>query len=162
MAMVKAYKTLPYVCIAPASVWFTKQLPANKWIELCNKLDKNVSIYLVGGSVDASSAEDIIKGTAHGKIINLCGKVSFLQTYALMADAQMNYVNDSAPLHLASAANAPVTAYFLSTLPLFGFGPLSDNSNIKEVRTLKCRPCGVHGHKLCPEKHFNCAQLMSM
>ena len=21
---------------------------------------------------------------------------------------------------------------------------------------LKCRPCGLHGKKECPEKHFNC------
>ncbi len=40
----------------------------------------------------------------------------------------MNYVNDSAPMHFASAVNAPVTAVYCSTLPSFGFGPLSDKS----------------------------------
>jgi ADP-heptose:LPS heptosyltransferase len=45
-----------------------------------------------------------------------------------MKDAAMNYVNDSAPMHFASAVNAPVTAVYCSTIPAFGFGPLSDRS----------------------------------
>jgi len=70
----------------------------------------------------------------------------------------MNYVNDSAPLHLASAMNAPTTAIYCSTAPAFGFGPLSDNSRIIETQEkLDCRPCGLHGFKTCPEKHFKCA-----
>jgi heptosyltransferase-2 len=70
----------------------------------------------------------------------------------------MNYVNDSAPMHLCSAMNAPVTAVYCSTVPQFGFGPLSGNSNIVEVsEKLSCRPCGLHGFKKCPENHFKCA-----
>ena len=51
-----------------------------------------------------------------------------------MKDAKMNYVNDSAPMHIASAVNAPVTAVFCSTVPEFGFGPLSDVSIIVRKR----------------------------
>jgi heptosyltransferase-2 len=84
--------------------------------------------------------------------------MSFLQTAALMKDAKMNYVNDSAPLHLASSVNAPVTAIFCSTVPEFGFGPLSDNSYIVETEEdLDCRPCGLHGFAKCPKTHFKCA-----
>ncbi len=32
------YRTSPYICIAPASVWYTKQLPPAKWIALVNQL----------------------------------------------------------------------------------------------------------------------------
>jgi len=71
----------------------------------------------------------------------------------------MNYVNDSAPMHLASAVNAPVTAVFCSTVPAFGFGPLSDKSFIAEKKEkLYCRPCTLHGKKSCPEQHFKCAE----
>ena len=69
----------------------------------------------------------------------------------------MNYVNDSAPMHIASAMNAKTTAIFCSTVPSFGFGPLSDSAQIVETKlALDCRPCGLHGHKECPKGHFKC------
>jgi len=75
-----------------------------------------------------------------------------------MKDAVMNYVNDSAPMHFASAMNAPVTAVYCSTVPSFGYGPLSDERHIVEVKeALSCRPCGLHGYKACPLQHFKCA-----
>jgi heptosyltransferase-2 len=92
------------------------------------------------------------------RIINLAGKLSLLESAALMKEAQMNFTNDSAPLHLASAVNAPVTVVYCSTTPDFGFGPLSDNSVIVQIQEdLSCRPCGLHGRTSCPEVHFKCA-----
>jgi len=91
-------------------------------------------------------------------IINLSGKLSFLESAALMQGAVMNFVNDSAPMHMASAMNAPVTAVYCSTVPSFGFGPLSDKSFVVEtLEKLSCRPCGLHGYKDCPQGHFKCA-----
>lgn len=90
--------------------------------------------------------------------MNLCGQLSFLQSAALMEGALMNYVNDSAPMHMCSAVNAPVCAVYCSTVPGFGYGPLSDRSFvIQSQEALPCRPCGIHGHKACPEGHFRCA-----
>ena len=90
--------------------------------------------------------------------MNLAGKLSFLESAALMRDAAMNYVNDSAAQHIASSVNAKITAIFCSTIPDFGFGPLSDDSVIIEAQEkLDCKPCGLHGHKTCPKGHFKCA-----
>jgi heptosyltransferase-2 len=87
----------------------------------------------------------------------IAGQLSLLQSAALMSRAKRNFVNDSGPLHLCSAMNAPVTAVFCSTLPSFGFGPLSVDSSIVETKEkLSCRPCGLHGKKVCPEGHFKC------
>jgi heptosyltransferase-2 len=87
----------------------------------------------------------------------LAGDLTLLQSAALMSKAEMNYTNDSGPLHLSSAMNAPTTAVFCSTIPEFGFGPLSDVSKIVETTIdLPCRPCGLHGHKKCPQSHFKC------
>lgn len=147
----------PYVCIAPASVWFTKQFPREKWIELINALDKTMSVYLLGASPDHALCAEIEKNSA-GRARNLAGTLSITQTAALMRNAAMNYVNDSAPMHIASAMNAPVTAIYCSTQPAFGFGPLSGNSKIIEVKEkLECRPCGLHGYASCPKGHFKCA-----
>lgn len=156
---VKKYKTQPYITVSPASVWFTKQYPKEKWISFLKNLPGELAIFLLGAPGDYLLAEDIKSATGKLLIENLCGKLSFLQSAALMKDAIMNYVNDSAPMHFASAMNAPVTAVYCSTLPLFGFGPLSDKSYIVEIpEPLYCRPCGLHGRSACPEGHFFCAR----
>ncbi len=157
-ASVIKYKSKPYICIAPSSVWFTKQFPGEKWVSLVDQLPADYHIYLLGAPGDKELADSIASKTKHPLVKNLCGKLSFLQSAALMKDAGMNYTNDSAPLHFASAMNAPVTAVFCSTVPAFGFGPLHNNGKIVEIKErLYCRPCGLHGHKECPEGHFKCA-----
>ncbi len=155
---VEKFKTEPYICISPASVWFTKQFPVEKWIELIKKLENKYKIYLLGGPSDKQICEKLRKKTVSPKTFNLAGKLSLLESAALMKDAVMNYTNDSAPLHLASAMNVPITAVFCSTIPNFGFGPLSEDSRIVEIREkLDCRPCGLHGKRTCPKGHFKCA-----
>jgi lipopolysaccharide heptosyltransferase II len=147
-----------YVCMAPTSVWFTKQWPPEKWAELIKLIPSRYRIYLLGAPGDAKVCEDILKRSGRDNVANLCGQLSFLQSAALMESARMNYVNDSAPMHFASAMNAPVTAIYCSTVPAFGFGPLSDNSRVVETEVpLDCRPCGLHGYRECPEVHFKCA-----
>jgi heptosyltransferase-2 len=147
-----------YVCMAPTSVWFTKQWPLEKWVELIKLIPQHYRIYLLGGPADAKICEEILKRSGKDNVANLAGQLSFLQSAALMEGAKMNYVNDSAPMHFASAMNAPVTAIYCSTVPSFGFGPLSDSSRVVETEEpLTCRPCGLHGHQECPELHFKCA-----
>jgi len=155
---VKQFQAAPYVCIAPSSVWFTKQFPSDKWVSLINSLPSRFAIYVLGAPGDKLLAQRIMDKCNARQIENMCGKLSFLQSAALMEGAEMNYANDSAPLHFASAMGAPVTAVFCSTVPAFGFGPLRENGRVVEVaERLSCRPCGLHGHKECPQGHFKCA-----
>ena len=193
MQKVASYKDRPYITISPASVWFTKQFPAEQWAGFIRTLSAAqaegrlttqatptsgaptqaastpgaqtdtamapLTIYLLGAPGDRNLGDDIMTMAATGNIVNLAGELTFLQSAALMRDAVMNYVNDSAPMHFASALNAPVTAVYCSTIPGFGFGPLSDNSHVVEIEEpLGCRPCGLHGYKACPQGHFNCAR----
>jgi len=147
-----------FLTISPASVWFTKQYPANKWISFIQKMPADYTIYLLGGPGDTELCESIRDSCGAATIQVLSGTLTFLQSAALMSRAEMNYVNDSAPLHFASAMNAPVTAVYCSTVPEFGFGPMSDISHIVQTEEpLDCRPCGLHGYASCPRKHFKCA-----
>lgn len=159
---VKSYQSVPYVCAAPASVWFTKQYPAEKWISFLNKISPDTAIYLLGAPGDYLLCEEIKAGTTNSAVINLAGKLTFLESAALQQAAVMNFVNDSAPMHFASAVNAPVTAIYCSTVPSFGFGPLSDKRFIVQtVVPLSCKPCGLHGYKACPLGHFKCARTIT-
>ncbi|WP_375418728.1 glycosyltransferase family 9 protein [uncultured Hymenobacter sp.] len=153
----------PYICLAPTSVWFTKQYPESKWQELLAALPPGPRVYLLGGPPDAAACARLAAGSGRAAVISLAGQLSLLASAALMRGARMNYVNDSAPLHLCSAVDAPVTAVFCSTVPAFGFGPLSARAFVVETpEPLACRPCGLHGHKACPLGHFRCAHSIEV
>jgi heptosyltransferase-2 len=150
----------PFITISPASVWETKKTPMSKWLELIQA--SKTKVYLLGGPSDRELCEELRSLANNDQVANVAGDLTLLQSAALMRKAQMNFVNDSGPLHLCSATNAPVTAVFCSTIPEFGFGPLSDTSLVVQTTTdLSCRPCGLHGHKVCPQGHFNCGHLIS-
>jgi heptosyltransferase-2 len=151
--------TRPYIVLAPASVWFTKQLPIDHWIRLARKLTHHGAVFVIGGKDDASLCQLVIDGAALPASNNLAGKLNLLDSCALLQHAKRCYVNDSGPMHMASAMNTPTTAFFCATVPKFGFGPLADHSIIVETtEQLTCRPCGLHGGKTCPEGHFNCGK----
>jgi heptosyltransferase-2 len=155
------YKTGQYYTISPASLWFTKQFPEEKWFEFIMRIDPSSNIYFLGSEEDKSLCDEILYASKHPGLVNLAGKLSFLESASLMRDAKMNFTNDSAPMHLGSAVNAPVTVIYCSTVPSFGFGPLSDDSAVIEIQEpLYCRPCGLHGFSKCPEKHFKCARMI--
>ena len=157
-AKMSQYKTKAYMTLSPGSLWFTKTFPEKKWVALLDALDKKLNIYLLGSKDDAGLCHRINSQSSHPNCLNLAGSLSFLESASLMKDALMNYTNDSAPMHLASSVNAPVTAIYCSTIPEFGFGPLSEKSVIVQThKNLTCRPCGIHGLDKCPEGHFDCA-----
>ncbi len=159
---IQKYQHQQYITIAPGSVWFTKQFPQHQWVKFLNRLRFEGTIYFVGGKDDFALCQEIINACpVQSSMKNLCGLLNLQQSAALMKDAEMNFVNDSGPLHLCSAMNAPVTAIFCSTVPAFGFGPLSANAAVIQVESpLNCRPCGIHGRSSCPQGHFNCANLI--
>lgn len=155
---VESYRTAMFYTISPASLWFTKQYPAQQWISFIRMIPPGREIYLLGSRTDHALCEQIRIQSGSVFCKNLAGELTFLESAALMSKAKMNFTNDSAPMHLASAVNAPVTAIFCSTVAGFGFGPLSDDSStIQTDEQLLCRPCGLHGIENCPEKHFRCA-----
>jgi lipopolysaccharide heptosyltransferase II len=159
---ISQFANTSFFCLAPASVWYTKQMPEEKWVELADKVGRFGNVYLLGGPNDSELCERI-RVQSKSVVVNLAGKLTILQSMALMAKALRSYVNDSGPLHLASACNAPVTAFFCSTTPEFGFGPLSDDAEVIETKEeLDCKPCGLHGHKACPKGHFKCGINISL
>lgn len=161
-AKMSSYKTQAYITMTPASLWFTKQYPFERWVEFLNALPSDLHVYFLGGPDDTKLCDQLIRESGYKNAMNFAGKLSFVESAALMRDALMNYVNDSAAQHIASSMNAKTTSIYCSTIPDFGFGPLSEDAVIIETKdALECRPCGLHGHKTCPEGHFNCAQTIA-
>lgn len=162
-AKVAEHLTDNFVCIAPTSVWYTKQFPAEQWLKLVNELGEATRVYLLGAPDDREACKNLKHRATNKNLVSMAGKLTLLQSAVLMSKARMNYVNDSAPMHLASAMNAPTTAVYCSTVPDFGFGPLADGAKVVQTtKELDCRPCGLHGHKACPKGHFDCAMTIEL
>ena len=137
-------------------------MPAQNWIHLINAVPTNYTIYLMGAPNEKDLCAEILSGSSTGDVFNIAGQLNLLEAAALINGARLNYVNDSAPMHLASATNAPVAAIYCSTIPAFGYGPLSDTQFIVEtLEPLACKPCGLHGKKACPLGHFNCGHSIT-
>src|SRR3954467_2757243 len=62
---VKQYQQSPYICIAPASVWFTKQYPKEKWIAFIDELPKDLKVYLIGAKEDIALCDQIKNSSQH-------------------------------------------------------------------------------------------------
>jgi len=157
-----SYSETPFVTIAPGSVWATKQWPVAKWIELVRQINGRYRVLIIGSKAETLLAEEIMAGCTRFEVQNLCGKTDLLVAAAIMQRAAMNYSNDSLPVHLASAVNAPMCMVYCSTVPQFGFYPLSDVAHIIEPPQLDCRPCGLHGQRACPKGHFRCAHEVNV
>lgn len=148
-----------YICISPGSVWETKRLPVRKWIEFIQLLPENQSIVLMGSPNEKGLSDEIASAfeASCRPIYNETGKHPLLASSYIFQQSKKSYVNDSGPMHICSAVNAPTVAIFCSTIPAFGFGPLADESTIIETSDkLSCRPCGDHGKISCPLGHFKC------
>jgi heptosyltransferase-2 len=140
--------------IAPGSVWNTKKWPHEYFIELMRMIEDDVEIYFIGSEVDLNICKDIIeKSGKHAH--NLAGKLSLLQSAALIKQLDLMLTNDSAPMHMANAVKTDVVSFFGPTVKKFGCYPFRENDTLLEI-DLDCRPCGTHGGKVCPKKHFRC------
>jgi len=146
----------PIACIAPGSVWATKRWTEEGFVELSRLLLDTHSIALLGGAADRALCSRIATTVASRRCISHAGELSFLASAALIGMCDLLLSNDSAPVHLASAMNTPVIEIYGATSPSFGFTPLGVPHRIVEVDGLSCKPCGIHGGRRCPEKHFSC------
>jgi heptosyltransferase-2 len=82
--------------------------------------------------------------------LNLAGRTSLLETTTVLSGAKLVVTNDSGGQHLAALSGVPTVAVFGPTVPEFGFIPWNKQAQVVENKTLACRPCGKHGHQICP------------
>ncbi len=162
--LIETFPSKP-IAIAPSSIWPTKRWTSWGFAELSGRLIEKYKsdIILIGSSSDYDIAEHVLQiaktilpAVLYKKIHNFCGKTDLLTLYSLLKLCRLLVSNDSAPVHFGCAAHIPVVAIFGPTTKELGYAPICNNSRIVEIENLYCRPCGTHGGKKCPEKHFRC------
>ena len=139
-----------FVALAPGSIWGTKRWPY--YPELAAALGRPVVV--IGSRDDAELAAAVV-AAAPGRAHSATGELDLRTAAALLGRASVLVTNDSAPLHLATAAGTPVVALFGPTVPAQGFGPRGAADRALGV-TLGCRPCSAHGPQVCPLVHHRC------
>ena len=148
-----------YCVFAPGSVWETKKWPMEYYIEAGTAFaQRGFSIVLSGGMDDADLCAVI--GSRIPGSLTTCGLLTLRQSAELYRRAEFVLTGDSAPQHLAAAVDARVFSIFGPTVKDFGFWPYTDNGVVIEENP-ECRPCGIHGHRACPEKHHICMRSIT-
>lgn len=149
----------PLAGVHPGSAWATKRWLPERFAELCSRLKADgLTPVLVGGPDDTALGERIARECG---ALNLVGLTGLEDLKALMGRFSVFVTNDSGPMHLAAASGVPVVAIFGATTRELGFFPYGPGHRVVEAE-LACRPCGLHGARECPEKHFLCMKLLTV
>jgi len=149
------------VVVASGSTWATKRWLPEGFAKVADWLiqKEKTKVVLIGGKEDEKLAHDITNLMQEKPVVT-CGKLSLLESAALLSKCKLLLANDTAPVHMAVAMKTPVVEIYGSTVPAFGFYPYGDGHRIIE-KNLPCRPCGIHGHQKCPLGHFKCMKEIS-
>jgi len=147
-------ETSEYIAFAIGGQWYTKQMPPEKIISVISGISKPV--VLLGGKEDVENAL-LIKAKLPD-VINMCGSLNINQSASVVKQSKMVITNDTGLMHIAAAFKKNIISLWGNTIPEFGMYPYlaGSESQIMEVRDLKCRPCTKIGFRKCPKKHFKC------
>lgn len=166
-----------YAVVVVGAKYATKQLPYEKMIELCVRI--NGPIVLVGGEEDvplANRIEDFFRRNVndeefeknlkkldkHTCIFNGCGKFNLNQSASIIRQAKMVFTHDTGLMHIAAAFKKETITFWGNTVPEFGMYPYRTNFTVYENKKLKCRPCSKIGFDRCPKAHFKCMRELKL
>ncbi len=129
------------VVINPGAKSHLKRWDEAKYAALSDRLVSELGcrVFMTGTEDDAEAVSRLIERVKE-PVTDLCRKTSIGALAELMRRADLVITNDSAPLHVASAVNAPTVAIF-GPSDERKYGPLADRSRVIKP-DVPCRPCG--------------------
>lgn len=143
-----------FVALVAGGSYFTKQIPFNKLIEICGKIQ--LPVVIMGGKEDAPAAQALLH--QFPSIVDACGNYSISQSASIIKQAEWVITSDTGLMHIASAFQKKIISIWGNTIPEFGMGPYlpRPENRIMEIKRLECRPCSKLGFHKCPKGHFKC------
>jgi heptosyltransferase II len=132
------------IAIAPGSgdsakrIMLTKRWPANSYIELIQRLQRERSfrVILVGGPLDRCITNDILQACPDCLDAT---DLSFGEMASIFRRCSLFLGNDNAPLHIASSMGVPCIGIFDPTDPK-KWAPLNKNCTVI-IKPVECHPC---------------------
>ncbi|WP_449438193.1 glycosyltransferase family 9 protein [Pedobacter steynii] len=143
-----------FVAFVIGATHFTKRLPNDKIIEICNKI--NLPVVLLGGN-DVKDNADIIKEVTGDNVYSTCGLTNLDQSVFLISKAYKVIGFDTGLTHISEAFDRPLASIWGGTTPdLLGVHPYKISQSLIVGEDLSCRPCSKFGLEKCPLGHFKC------
>lgn len=121
--------------------------PKASFLELSIRLQRAGYPVVLVGAEDEEEPRWIAENSDLNPL-NLAGRLSFMETAALLGRCALVISNDTAVVHFAEAMGVPAIAIFGPTSREFGFAPFLERSRIMEI-DLRCRPCSRNGKGGC-------------
>lgn len=142
----------PGAAYGTAKRWFSE-----RYAELCRRLDQQFKCkFIIFGSAGEKSLGESVCGQIGENVVNICGRTTLREAFALIDKCRLFITNDSGLMHAAAALNVPQIAIFGSTNHITT-SPSSDKSHIIRVPT-SCSPCLKPD---CPTDH-RCMKAVSV
>ena len=117
---------------------------------------EGVGIIISGGKEERELGE-YIGMNIDGNFLNLAGRLSLREFFALVNIAPAFVSNDSGPMHIGAALNVPMVAIFGST-DVFKTGPWSRNAKVVR-KNIPCSPCKK---RECPLGTMECMNSITV
>lgn len=151
-----------YTAFAIGGRHFTKRLPAEKIIEVCQRLKAPVVLL---GDVHDSERGKTVQAACPDRVFNACGQLSLFQSAFMIKSASLVITHDTGLMHMAAAFKKRIISIWGNTVPDFGMTPYMPGhehlSTLIQVEGLPCRPCSKIGYDKCPKTHFDCMQKIN-
>jgi len=141
--------------MVPLSRWQTKNWPPQCFTAVARRLQQvfGASIFLLGGPSDRDVCREI-EGNLEGRVVNVTGKLSLVESGGLLAQMDLLVANDSGPVHMATAAGTPTLVVFGPTDPK-RTGPYGTEHRIVTTPAQSCAPCFS---RVCRREGIPCLQ----
>lgn len=136
----------PIVALHPFSTHPNKAWVSDYWRELAVKLvDAGTHVVIVGVGISPVPEGE--------NVTDLTGKTTIRETCAVLSCSQALVTGDSGPMHLAGGVQTPVVGLFGPTHRAWGFYPEGLSDIVLEADE-ECRPCSLHGKKVCDKEQI--------
>ncbi|HEX4925536.1 MAG TPA: glycosyltransferase family 9 protein [Bdellovibrionales bacterium] len=135
----------PFVALAPSTAWAMKNWPLSHWRAL-SEMSPHTNFVVLGGPSDEECIElGRMARPGPGQTLNLAGRLSWIESCAVLAQAEALVSADTGLLHAADQLGRPAVALIGPTA--FGY-PARVTTKVLEV-PLACRPCSKDGRGKC-------------
>ena len=134
-----------FITLAPSAAWEMKRWPIAHWKSLI-ELMPDKKFVVLGGPSDHFCTE--LEAVAPERVLNLAGKLSLLESCAIVKISPLVVVADTGILHVADLFG--ISAIGLIGPTAFGF---TTGPTVKMMEVdLPCRPCTKDGRGKCSQK----------